>query len=65
MGYKRRKSAESIGKIKMRYIDDCNQRKRRMKRLMGKSELRKKLMKDIGEKQRMPILGGRKIEKDK
>jgi hypothetical protein len=51
MGYKRRKSAESIGRIKMRYIDDCNQRKRRMKRLMGKSELREKLMKDIGEKQ--------------
>ena len=51
MGYKRRKSAEAIGRMKMRYIDDCNQRKRREKRLMVKSELRSKLLKDISEKQ--------------
>lgn len=51
MAYKRRKSAETIGRIKMRYIDDYNQRKKHKNRLMGKSELRKKLMKDIGEKQ--------------
>lgn len=35
----------------MRYIDDCNRRKKQKNRLIGKSELRKKLMKDIGEKQ--------------
>lgn len=49
MAYKTRKKSTTVGRLKMGYIDDCLQREKRKKRKMGKSELRKKLMKELAK----------------
>lgn len=49
MVYKNRKRPSQVGRLKMGYIDDCLQREKRKKRKMGKSELRKKLLKELAK----------------
>lgn len=49
MAYKIRKKSTTVGRLKMRYIDDCLQKEKRKKRKMGKSELRKKLLKELAK----------------
>lgn len=47
MAYKNHKKPSTVGRLKMGYIDDCLQREKRKKRKMGKSELRKRLIKEM------------------
>ena len=49
MVYKNRKKPSTVWRLKIGYIDDCLQREKRKKRKMGKSELRKKLLKELAK----------------